>query len=53
MVPYALGQKVEFIKDMGPKLEEFNFKFSQIIIKNLLLKNYNRFMKLLVKLEIN
>ena len=26
MVPYALGQKVEFIKDMGPKLEEFNFK---------------------------
>ena len=27
MVPYALGQKVEFIKDMGPKLEEFNFKF--------------------------
>ena len=25
MVPYALGQKVEFIKDMGPKLEEFNF----------------------------
>ena len=28
MVPYALGQKVEFIKDMGPKLEEFNFKFN-------------------------
>ena len=27
MVPYALGQKVEFIKDMGPKLEEFNLKF--------------------------
>ena len=27
MVPYALGQKVEFIKDMGPKLEQFNFKF--------------------------
>ena len=26
MVPYALGQKVEFTKDMGPKLEEFNFK---------------------------
>jgi len=26
MVPYALGQKVEFIKDMGPKLEKFNFK---------------------------
>jgi len=25
MVPYALGQKVEFIKHMGPKLEEFNF----------------------------
>ena len=25
MVPYALGQKVEFIKDVGPKLEEFNF----------------------------
>ena len=26
MVPYALNQKVEFIKDQGPKLEEFNFK---------------------------
>jgi len=26
MVPYALGQKVEFIKDRGPKLDEFNFK---------------------------
>jgi len=27
MVPYALGQKVEFIKDVGPKLNEFNLKF--------------------------
>ena len=26
MVPYALGQKVEFIKDQGPKLEKFNIK---------------------------
>ena len=26
MVPYALGQKVEFIKNMGPKLDEFSFK---------------------------
>lgn len=26
MVPYALGQKVEFIKDTGPKLESFNIK---------------------------
>ena len=26
MVPYALGQKVDFIKDKGPLLEEFNFK---------------------------
>ena len=26
MVPYALGQKVEFIKDKGPILQEFNFK---------------------------
>ena len=26
MVPYALKQKVEFIKDYGPKLEEFDFK---------------------------
>jgi len=26
MVPYALGQKVEFVKNMGPKLDEFNFK---------------------------
>ena len=27
MVPYALGQEVEFIKDIGPKLKEFNLKF--------------------------
>ena len=26
MVPHALGQKVEFIKDQGPVLEKFNFK---------------------------
>ena len=26
MVPYALNQKVEFIKNQGPVLEEFNFK---------------------------
>ena len=26
MVPYALNQKVEFVKDQGPVLEEFNFK---------------------------
>ena len=26
MVPYALGQKVEFVKDQGPILEDFNFK---------------------------
>ncbi len=26
MVPYALNQKVEFVKDKGPILEEFNFK---------------------------
>ena len=26
MVPYALNQKVEFVKDRGPVLEEFNFK---------------------------
>ena len=26
MVPYALNQSVEFIKDKGPVLEEFNFK---------------------------
>ena len=26
MVPYALNQKVEFLKDQGPVLEEFNFK---------------------------
>ena len=24
-VPYALGQKVDFIKNGGPKLEEFSF----------------------------
>ena len=26
MVPYALNQKVEFLKDQGPVLEDFNFK---------------------------
>ena len=26
MVPYALGQKVEFIKNEGPKLGNFDFK---------------------------
>ena len=26
MVPYALGQNVDFIKDEGPKLDNFNFK---------------------------
>ena len=26
MVPYALGQKVEFVKDLGPKLSDFNFE---------------------------
>ncbi len=26
IVPYALGQKVDFIKNNGPKLENFNFK---------------------------
>ena len=25
-VPYALGQKVNFVKDMGPKLDRFNFE---------------------------
>ena len=26
MVPYALNQKVKFIKDQGPVLEQFDFK---------------------------
>ena len=26
MIPYALNQKVEFVRDHGPLLEEFNFK---------------------------
>ena len=26
MVPYALNQRVEFVKNQGPLLEEFNFK---------------------------
>tara|TARA_B100001057_G_C22703435_1_gene892739 strand:+ start:154 stop:1158 length:1005 start_codon:yes stop_codon:yes gene_type:complete len=26
MVPYALNQKVDFVKNQGPKLEEFNIK---------------------------
>jgi len=27
MIPFALGQKVKFIKDIGPKLDKFNLKF--------------------------
>ena len=26
MIPYALDQKVEFVKDQGPVLEDFNLK---------------------------
>ena len=26
MVPYALNQKVEFLKNQGPKLETFNIE---------------------------
>ena len=26
MVPYALGQKIKFTKDQGPKLSKFNAK---------------------------
>ena len=26
MVPYALGQKVDFVKNEGPKLQNFDFK---------------------------
>ena len=26
MIPYALNQKIEFIKNQGPVLEEFDFK---------------------------
>ena len=26
MVPYALGQEVDFVKDQGPELEEFEFR---------------------------
>ena len=25
LVPYALGQKVEFVKDLGPKIDDFDF----------------------------
>ena len=27
MIPFALGQKVKFIKNIGPKLDKFNLKF--------------------------
>ena len=53
MVPYALGQKVEFIKDMGPKLEEFNFKFFTMNNEKSFTQKLQPYMKLLVKLEIN
>ena len=33
MVPHALGQRVEFIKNEGPKLEKFNFKNLSIMTK--------------------
>ena len=38
MVPYALGQNVEFIKDEGPKLSEFN---QDLFLEN----NENKFKK--------
>jgi uroporphyrinogen decarboxylase len=45
MVPYALNQKVEFLKNHGPVLEEFNFKKFLNNDKILLLKNYILFIK--------
>ena len=39
MVPYALGQKVSFIKDQGPKLSEFNLK---TFLKNNNKKNFSK-----------
>ena len=39
MIPYALGQKVDFIKDEGPKLEKFDLKMIRDIDVNIFTKN--------------
>ncbi len=41
MVPFALGQKVDFSKKQGPILSEFNFKLFLKSNKNLFTKNLN------------
>ena len=55
MVPYALGQKVEFMKDQGPLLEEFNYKKflnnDKIAFSEKLLPVYDAIKKTREKLE--
>ena len=55
MVPYALGQEVEFVKDQGPLLEEFNYKKflnnNKISFSEKLLPVYNAIKKTRKKLE--
>ena len=45
MVPYALGQNVEFIKDQGPILSNFNLNNFLDNDKISFTKNYIQFIK--------
>ena len=49
IVPYALGQKVKFIKDQGPWLENFNFEKFLSNSKITFTQNLIPFIKLLRK----
>ena len=51
MVPYALGQNVDFINNEGPKLDNFNFKKFMTNDKITFTQNYFLFIKLLEKQE--
>ena len=53
MVPYALGQNVEFIKDYGPQLGEFNLKKFLSNDKNSFTQKLNQFIKRLKRQEKN
>ena len=50
LVPYALGQKVDFMRDKGPVLEKFNFQNLLIMTKVHLQKLYPVY-KAIEKLE--
>ena len=53
MVPHALNQKVEFVNDIGPVLEEFNFKKFLNNDNISFTQNYTRSIKQFKKQEKN